>query len=293
MARSKAAQFRVSEEEDQHLRQACLDAGFDQLSEYLRAVLLEGTVVAVTPTRVVVVPSTITTDAHDERFQARLRAILTGLRDQTSPGESGGMVGTAPSQGSPASAAAQAGPGETQASAPPVAPMAGPDQNGQGSPPGSSGEFEGSPTPRNSQPDAQASAAGAGRKKTSPRVAPLSASSAACPDCGGSDGRHQGFCVQVTGEQPADTEAPERGPETQEAFIARRVGEQEAEGVGTAVAQHVAEAEWRNLSAPPAASSTPTPAPPAPEQLEPCPTCGTMKAPSQQCRDCGTRPTTI
>lgn len=305
MARSKAAQFRISPEEDQHLRHACLDAGFDQLSEYLRAVLLEGTTVSVGQHRVVVIPSTTSEVADDEYIHQKLRAILAGLRESSSASEGGGMVGALPSQSPPAQAAApSAGSPENQASAPRSAgatPAAGPDENGQGSPHGAiPGEFEGTPASRDSQPEATATPASgaesplpAERKTPSPAPVPFTGS-APCPDCGGTGGRHQSFCAQITGEPPVQgTEEAPDAPETERAFLDRRVAEQEADGIGTSAALIVAEAEWRKATAAPAGSSLPAAAPPAPEIQQPCPTCGAMKTPSQQCRDCGTRPTTI
>ncbi len=306
MARTKAAQFRITPEEDQFLRYACLDAGFDQLSEYLRSVLLDGTVVSVGRHRVRMIASRTSDPADDAEIRERLTAILTVALQSSSVGGDGGMVGSTPSQSPPDAAAApsSAGPPENQASAPRSAgpvPAVGPDQNGQGSPHGArSGEFEGTPAPRDSQLEATAIPASSAesppveRKTTAPPPVPFVGASGACPDCGGTNGRHQGFCAQVTGEEPVSgTEDAPAAPESEQAFIARRIAEQEADGIGTAVAQHIAEAEWRKTTAPQEGSSAPTPPPPAPETQQPCPTCGAMKIPSQQCRDCGTRPTTI
>lgn len=263
-ARAKTAQFRITEEEDAHLRKAATDAGFAKLSEYLRAVTLHPTVVVVSGTQVTLIPSTITLADADEALRARFRTILAGLQEApapTSPGEGGGMVGSAPPSAPPdgssisPSAGAQAAisaPGPEKPSAP--EPLRSPDDGV------APGELE---------------PAGVG----------------ACPDCGGKDGQHQSFCEQVRGEPPVSgTEtggappAPTGSPiESREQFIERRVREQEAEGAGTSAATIVAEAEWRRLT-----SAGQQPA--APPALQPCPTCGAMKAPTAQCRDCGARP---
>lgn len=260
-ARAKTAQFRITEEEDAHLRKAARDAGFDKLSEYLRAVTLHPTVVVVNGATVTLVPSTITLQDADDALRERFRAILAGLKEapaQASPGGEGGVVGSAPPAVPPPDGtsisppAGDAHPGPEKSSAP--EPLRSPDDGV------APGELE---------------PAGAG----------------ACPDCGGRDGQHQSFCEQVRGEPPVTgTEAPQGAPaptgspiESREQFIERRVREQEAEGAGTSSATIVAEAEWRQLTSAGAQSS-------APPALQPCPTCGAMKAPNAQCRDCGTRP---
>jgi hypothetical protein len=109
-----------------------------------------------------------------------------------------------------------------------------------------------------------------------------------CPDCGAPAGSHQSFCVQVTGAEPVKDTAPGGPPtmhasETDREFLARRTAELEAEGHVAAVAQSIAEGELRTFG---------SAAPPAPRGYaqEPCPGCGTMKLPDQQCRDCGSRP---
>ena len=113
----------------------------------------------------------------------------------------------------------------------------------------------------------------------------------ACPDCGGRAGQHQSFCEQITGEPPvkgteagAPPPAPEGSPiESRTEFVERRVREQAGEGTPEHAARVVAEAEWRQIT-----SAGQQPA--APPALQPCTTCGAMKAPNAQCRDCGARP---
>ena len=214
-----------------------------------------------------------------------------------SPGGGDGMVGTSTSQAPPADPEAAAGaipgPGETPPppSAPPGAGAGSPaaDPSAQGGSPAAAAEPTGVP------PE------GAGRKTLSPvgGVAPgeLEAAGAdACPGCGGVNGQHQGFCEQVRGEPPVTgTEPPVdagamtgSAAETREQFVNRRISEQEAEGVGTAGAQLVAEAEWRQIVAGGREAADPTP--PPTQARVPCPTCGTLKLPTVPCRDCGTRP---
>lgn len=110
---------------------------------------------------------------------------------------------------------------------------------------------------------------------------------AACPHCGGTDGRHQSFCEVVRGEPPVveTEEAPSRAVngETKEAFLVRRVEEEGQLMV-------VAEAEWRSIengSDPPPFDP---PSVPAAGRAEPCASCGALKLPEAQCADCGRRP---
>lgn len=119
---------------------------------------------------------------------------------------------------------------------------------------------------------------------------------AACPHCGGTEGRHQSFCEEIRGEPPVERprpetaaptpEAPPPATETRERFIERRVNEGEM--------RVVAEAEWRQQEAgvieapePPVDAAPP---PPTGDRREPCPSCGTLKLPEAQCADCGRRP---
>lgn len=106
-----------------------------------------------------------------------------------------------------------------------------------------------------------------------------------CPDCGGTEGRHQSFCEQVRGEPPVtnteqDAPEPTGSPvETHEHYVRRRVDDQlEGRNISESAAKAVAEAEWRQITSG------------AAPQQEPCPTCGTLKLPEAQCRDCGARP---
>lgn len=111
-----------------------------------------------------------------------------------------------------------------------------------------------------------------------------------CPDCGGTEGRHQSFCVQVRGEAPVEIGPGIPTGEGRNEFIQRRTDEQI--DLPKATAKTIAEAEWRHAQETPAgAELLEGPDVPAPV-LEPCGTCGTMKLPTEQCRDCGARPVT-
>lgn len=258
--KSKAAQFRITDEEDGHLRQAAEDAGM-KLSDYLRAVALHPTVVVVAEERVVLIPSTVTLAEADERLRERFEAIrIAALQD--GQGES-----PAPAPGSADSLAAQPPAGATLPSAEPA----------PGSPPAtpsSPGDAAEGMVGSSSQ---AASAAGASSE------APAALAGETCLFCGGRDGRHQGFCEVVTGESPVSEEAAPPGQETMADYVERRVGEGEL--------RVVAEAEWRQRGQIPAGSLVEGGGlPHEVDRRVACPSCGAMKLPEAQCADCGRRP---
>jgi hypothetical protein len=95
----------------------------------------------------------------------------------------------------------------------------------------------------------------------------------------------------VRGTEPG-TDPPMHASETEAAFLARRTAELMAEGRERYVAESIAQGEWRVAdSRDPGLPHTASPgARPAAYAQEPCPGCGTMKLPTEQCRDCGSRP---
>lgn len=161
------------------------------------------------------------------------------------------------------------------------------------------------PEPASSPP--QAPPAAAPHSPAAPAAAAPAVPLAKCPDCGAPGGQHQAYCIQVTGRPPV--RGPEDPPltpesaaamsavESREDFIARRRAELVADGEQEPIAQAVAEGEWRQLTnselpAPVPAAAQAPPAPPSFAQ-EPCRACGCMKLPTEQCRDCGARPTVV
>lgn len=261
--RSKTAQFRITPEEDAHLRAAAKDAGFGQLSEYLRAVTLHDTVVVVGAERVIAIPSTVSSEAEDELVRERLRAVLIGLR--TPPG-SGQEESQAPTGGSVAGTFPPGSP--TEATPAPDSPPATP----------------ASPGPSDGDSMVGASAPSSPAEPALPATGSVAPGETFCSHCGGTDGQHQSFCEAVTGHSPVpETEAAPEGTddEAMRRYVETRVNEGEH--------RLVAEAEWRQRS-----EGTP---PPATEQaaqnsqtLAACPGCGAMKSPAAQCADCGRRP---
>lgn len=155
------------------------------------------------------------------------------------------------------------------------------------------------PEPASSPPSAAPAASPATAPRTEPPPIPN------CPDCGAPGGQHQGYCIRVTGEPPVRavgrTTELERKPaettplENQEQFVARRREELLAEGQNDVMATAIAEGEWRKRLAPPEPAAQPAAAAVAPPafQQEACGSCGLMKLPTEQCRDCGARPTII
>lgn len=268
--RGKMKQFRVTDAENECIVAGARDAGFAKVSDYLRAISLHSTVVVVAASEVRVIPSTITTADVDAELLRRLEAVLAGLE---------GEAPNPPAAAAPAGTPALAGTPPADSGSAPTASA------GEGQTVGASGSQAPTPVPA---PAAE------------PTAAPQGTS---CPDCGAPAGSHHGFCEQVRGEPPvppAGTQEPAASAtgsvaEDREAFMARRVSEQEAEGAGTAVATHVAEAEWRAAQSAPAAPpvQAPTPAEEARVPQAPCSRCGAMKLPTQSCRDCGARPDVI
>lgn len=304
--RTKTAQFRVTTEEDAHLRKAADDAGM-KLSDYLRAVCLNRSVVVVSDQNVVVIPATTSTSEADQELMRRLEQKIAkgGQEEKPAPQGSPSPATAAPSAVKPAT------PAPTAAAAP-ASPPATP------APQSSPSEGDGMVGASASQapPDVGAAApkpaAGAipGSGGTVIRTrqdehAPGEfepGGAEACPHCGGTDGQHHSFCQEIRGEPPVPPEdptpdapppAPEpaAAPETREQFVERRVDEGEM--------RVVAEAEWRQREAgvieaePPPVTSTPAQQPaaaPAGDRRQPCPSCGTLKLPEAQCADCGRRP---
>lgn len=85
MAQTDVIRFRVKPEEKGHLQQAAVDAGFENLSEYLRRVVLERTVVAVKVEprlELIVIPSTATTPEQDELMRGLVDAVTAELNRQ-------------------------------------------------------------------------------------------------------------------------------------------------------------------------------------------------------------------
>lgn len=264
-SKSKTPSFRVTPEEDAHLRQAATDAGM-KLSDYLRALVLHPTVAVVAGRDVVLIPSTITLEAADAELRATFAAILAALNSQ----EAGPAPATAGTP-APVNGAASA------ATAPPAVAPPAPDR-----PPASPGEGDGMV----GKPPSQAPPTTNG----APVAGQVPGPGETCADCGGREGRHQGWCEQITGAPPvthteeAPAAAVSAGAETYEAFLARRTSEGEL--------SVVAEAEWRQQAAA-GAPEIPPESPAAIDRRAPCPSCGTLKLPEVQCIDCGARPTTI
>lgn len=307
--RTKTAQFRVTAEEDAHLRDAAEKAGL-KLSDYLRAVSLTRSVVVVGEQATVVIPATTSPRDADEELMGRMRAILKGLQEQD--------ASPAPPTGSPSpptpSAAAPLPPSSPQPASTAAAPDSPPPPKATSSPSEGDGMVGASSSqePPAAGAAAPVPAAGAipGSGETVIRTrqdehAPGEfepGGAAACPHCGGTEGRHQSFCEEIRGEPPVEPEVPEGteppqpappaapAPETREQFVDRRVEEGEL--------RVVAEAEWRQQEAgviaapePPAQAAPQAAAPTATaERREPCPSCGTLKLPEAQCPDCGRRP---
>lgn len=258
--RSARADFRITQEESEHLRQAAKDAGL-VFSDYLRALTLDRTVLAVGPVELTVIPAATTSPEEDLRIEARIAELIR-------------VAATGQAQSAPA-------PDETPA--PATAPVVPTPAHSEPAPP--------SP----SEPDGMAGASTSG-SATEPAVGVATGrdaqndpgSAKTCPHCGGRNGQHQSFCETITGESPVTDPAPTPGVETREQFVARRVSEGEIAAV--------AEAEWRQLSTGPApdpapvAAAAPAAAAPPPAALAPCPSCATMKNPAAQCRECGRRP---
>lgn len=266
--RSKSPQFRVTPEEDEHLRQAAKDADM-KLSDYLRAVVLHATVVVVDGMSVTLIPSTVTLAEADEALRARFRAILLQLQGQGESPASSEAAACLPQQPpAPGSPPATPAPPEPPRAAPPSSPGTA-DQGTVGA---SSSAAAPAPAPGGD--------AGASPGEHEPEHELAVSSIERCAHCGGTEGRHQSFCETVRGEPPVAPAAAE-ADSGKAAYVAARVGEGEM--------QVVAEAEWRQRQAQPDAA--PALQPTAVDAAkQPCPSCGTMKLPAVQCPDCGRRP---
>lgn len=283
--RSARADFRITDEEDKHLRQASVDAGYAKFSEYLRALTLERTILAVGADQLVVIPAASTSIEDDKRIEARIAALVEAANGQAqgAPAPDQPPVAPAPAPVVPPPAHPEPAPssprepdGTVGASPPDEAPAAPPPSlpaadslPAAGSQPGSAETSSVPPSP------------GAPAGPTPP-------AQGICPHCGGREGQHQSFCETITGESPVTAPAVAAGVETHEQFVARRVSEGEISAV--------AEAEWRQLATGPVPDPAPVAAPaaaaPPPAALAPCSSCGTMKNPAAQCRECGRRPDT-
>lgn len=303
--RTKTAQFRVNAEEDGHLRKAAEDAGM-KLSDYLRAVCLNRSVVVVAEQGVVVIPAATSSSEADQELMRRLEQKIAVAGQEENPAPQG-----SPSPIAGPSAAKPPSPAPTPAAAsgsPPAAPAALETSPGGGD--GMVGASASQELPavasQASGHDDRGAAAGAipGSGETVLRThqeehAPGEFEPGgpdACPHCGGTEGRHQSFCEEIRGEPPVEEPEPEAkappqpAPETREQFVERRVNEGEM--------RVVAEAEWRQQESGVIETPPPPPAPPAaPPQPQPpadrrqvCPSCGTLKLPEAQCADCGRRP---
>lgn len=258
--------FRVTDELLAHVNQAWKDAGYANLSAYLRAVLLERTVVTVADTGVVIIPAAGGSTGHDEAVKAafiKAFAELAGSGDahsgpaSTSPGED-----ASPPDGMPPAGSADPGSGK----APPYEP-----DDVEETCPRCGRTYPASADTHHSELECTENLE-ADRK---------------CGSCGAhKDGPHEDWCPTLVhtmtpeelGRQPREPVGGPQEGEGLEVFTARRIAELQALNRPTIVARAEAESEWRRFYEEKATGTT-------------CQHCGcTRSDASKPCPDCGAAP---
>lgn len=296
--RDTQVRFRVYRAEDEHLRKAAADAGFEDKSAYLRAVLLAKHVVVVREQGIVLIPAATANDEARQAVADLLTEVLEALTAE--PSQAAGNTASGP----PASAPG-IGPTAAESEEAPLEPPSAPP------PPTSPGEADGLLGSASHEPPAADTPPGgtavdaAGVAPGPEEIPPTAEQLAAADEVAGS--LHGGAGESMTAEEAADAAAaspdpglppelpPPLGPEiqpgeTQEVYLRRRTTELKFQGRPVVIARFEAEAEYRRyataaMAAPadPAAAplEQPTPGPVA------CGTCGALKRSPGPCPDCG------
>jgi hypothetical protein len=322
--REKQIRFRLSAAEDDHLRTAARDAGYQEkeFSAFLRAVMLSKHVVVVNGTGVVLIPAATSSDEEAVAAQELLQRVLaaleasgqgavsvpTGAPLHPTPDAAPGPSGAEPE--GPASTAEGGGAagGADTAAAPDVAPSAAaPVDESKSSPGGGDGSVG---TGESHEPPAAAEVAGS---IPGPGETEAAATVIACQRCGTplvpnvphTDEECAAIQARAAGEElAAEVELGEITPppaalgpgiqpgETYETFMERRREELRSQGRPMIVAGYEADAEYRAALAAPPPPQQPVSPPVTSQQVAAgaataCGICGALKQSTGPCPDCG------
>jgi hypothetical protein len=281
--RDKQVRFRVYAAEDEHLIKAAQDAGFEDKSAYLRAVLLAKHVVVVREEGVVLIPAATASKEAQQKVAGLLVEILEQLAAEESS-QAAGSTASEPPDPAPASTGAGGAPAGDGGG------FGGSEEAGaaSGDSPSPSPETspgEGERLVGTQEPPASIGAAGSipGPEGISPPPADLTPEQAAAD-----------LAADPSAVAPPADPHPALGPDVQpgetfEIYLDRRTAELKYQGRPTVIARYEAEAEYRRYAGaaiadagvPQAQIEQPTPGPIA------CSQCGALKRSPGPCPDCG------
>lgn len=259
--RDKQIRARCTDQEHAHLQVAAEDAGFKEVSAYIRNVLLSRHVMVVGPLEFVLIPAL--TASHEERYEARLLLDvvlkeLNGLAAEDEPPAQTSPDGDLASEWPPEETLPPQG-AEAESSA------AASDQKEKGPSPDLHDAGEGMEPP-----------SGPGLPATPPVETATAEAGPSAPAAGGDD-------FELPPADPEPLGAVIAAGEDEGAFLARRTEELRRQGRPGIVARYEAEAEYRQLVV---GTPAPTPSQPPGAPVS-CPACGTLKRRPGPCPDCG------